>query len=313
MLCFQVIRCFMGAVDRPKPAMWITLAAIPVNTMLVYLLIYGDIGLPRLELFGAGLATTLVNSGTLLASLWFATKRRPFCDYHVLAHLWRFDWPLMRQLIVIGTPISIASLFGSGLYSAAALLAGRISTSALCAHQIAATLYMISFGISTAATVRVGHAVGCNDGPGIKRAGGVTMLFGAVIVAILALAVIAARFEIAQFFLGNVVTGRDETIRQAAKLLSIGAIFFVSEAVQTIAAGSLRGLKDTRVPLLFAGISYWLIGFSLSYVLSSKVGLDAIGIWIGLLVGATVQAGLLVLRFQQLANRLAVQSQYLST
>lgn len=204
MLCFQVIRCFMGAITNRNRAMWITLAAIPVNTMLVYLLIYGDLGLPRLELFGAGLATTLVNSGTLLTSLWFTTKRRPFCDYDVLAHLWRFDWPLMRQLIVIGTPIPIASLFGSGLYSAAALLAGRISTSALCAHQIAfqiaATLYMISFGISAAATVRVAHAVGCNDGPGIKRAGGVTMLFGAAIVAILALAVIAARFEIAQFF-----------------------------------------------------------------------------------------------------------------
>lgn len=306
-LCFQVIRGFMGAVNRQEPVLWTTLAAIPLNALLVYLLIYGGLGLPRLELFGAGLAATLVNSGTFLACLWFATKRRPFRDYHVLAHLWRFDWPWMRQLIVVGTPISIASLFVCGLYSAAALLAGRMSTSALCAHQIAfqvaATLFMISFGISTAAAVRVGYAVGRNDGPGIKRASRVTMLLGVVIVAILTLAVITARFEIAEFFLGKSASDADATIEQAAKLLSIGPIFFISDTVQSIAAGSLRGLKDTRVPLLFAGISYWLIGFSLSYALSLVVGLNTIGIWIGLSVGATVQAGLLVVRFQLLANR----------
>lgn len=315
-LCFQAIRGFMGAVNRPEPVLWTTIAAIPLNVLLVYLLIYGGFGLPRLELLGAGFATTLVNSAMFLAGLWFATKRRPFRDYHVLAQLWRFDWPLMGELIAVGTPISIASLFVCGLYSAAALLAGRISTSALCAHQIAfqvaATLFMISFGISTASAVRVGYAVGRNDGPGVKRASRVTMLLGVVIVAILTLVVITARFEIAEFFLGKSGSDADATVGEAAKLLSIGPIFFISDAVQSVAAGSLRGLKDTRVPLLFAGISYWLIGFSLSYALSLKIGLDATGIWIGLSIGATVQAALLVLRFHLLANRLALQIRVLA-
>lgn len=129
-LWFLVMRTFMGAVQRPEPILWMSLAVIPVNALLVYLLIYGKLGLPRLELFGASLASTLVNFATFLSSLYFAAVGRPFRDYHVLAHLWRFDWPLMRQLIMIGTPISIAFLMDEGIWFAA-LLIGMISTKAL--------------------------------------------------------------------------------------------------------------------------------------------------------------------------------------
>lgn len=309
-LSFLAIRNFMSAVNRPEPILWIMLAAIPVNALLVFLLIYGKLGLPRLELFGAGLATTLVNCATFLAGLCFAKMRSPFRDYHLLDHLWRFDWSLMRQLIVIGMPISIAFLMGYGLVSAAAILAGLISTSTLAAHQIAvqvsAILVMIPSGISMAAAVRVGHAVGRNDGRGVKRAGLVSMLFGVVIAVILTLAVVAARFEIAELFLGESAGDADATIGLAARVLLAGAGFFITDAVESIAAGSLRGLNDTRVPLLFAGIAYWLIGLSLSHVLGFKIHLGAVGIWIGLSIGTAVYASLLVLRFLLLANRLAL-------
>lgn len=308
-LWFLVMRSFMGAVQRPEPILWITLAAIPVNALLVYLLIYGKLGLPRLELFGAGFATTLVNLATFLAALCFAAVGRPFRDYHVLAFLWRFDWPLMRQLIVIATPISIAFLMDDGIWSAAALLIGMIGTRALAAHQIAfqvaAILFMIPSGISMAANVRVGHAVGRDDGPGVKQAGLVAILLGALIAAILTLGVIAARFEIAEFFLANET---DATIGLTTNLLLIGASCFVTTAMYSIALGGLRGLRDTRVPLLFATIGRWLIGFSLSYVLGLKVGLGAIGIWIGLSIGTTVYAALLVQRFRLLASKVALQS-----
>lgn len=162
-----------------------------------YLLIFGKFGLPRLELFGAGLATSLVNGGAFLTCLWFATMHRPFSDYHVLAHLWRFDWSLMRQLIVIGTPISIASFIEHGTFLSASLLAGLISTSALAAHQIAlqvtAILFTISFGISMQRPCALA-LVGRNDGPGIKRAGLTAMLLGVVIAAVLTVAGIAAHF-----------------------------------------------------------------------------------------------------------------------
>lgn len=278
---------------------------------------YGKFGLPRLELFGAALASTLVNCAMFLAGLWFATMRRPFRNYHVLADLWQFDWPFLRQLIVVETPISIASLMQYGVLSAAALLAGLISTSALAAHQIALQISvitsMIAFGSSMAAAVRVGHAVGRNDDPdththGIKRASLVAMLLGTVIAALLTVAVIVARFEIAELFLDKSVGDADATIGLTAELLMVAASRFVTDAAQSIAARGLRGLKDTRVPLLFVGIAYWLIGFSLGYVLGLKIGLGATAIWIGLSIGTTIYAGLLVLRFQFLASRRALRA-----
>ncbi len=307
-LWFIALRGFMGAVNKPEPVLWITLAAIPANALLAYLLIYGEFGLPRLGLFGAGLATTLVNVSTFVAGMWFATRRKPFADYHVLTRLWRIDWDLMRQLIAIGAPISIATLMEYGLFSAAALLMGRISTTAIAAHQIAlqvtAILFMIPYGISMAATVRVGHAVGRNDAAGVRRAGHVAMLIGIVMAAILTLVVIATRFGIARLFLGEGLTNADVTIELAATLLLIGATFFVTDGLQTIAAGALRGMKDTRVPLLFAAIGYWGIGFTVACWLGFRTQLGPVGVWIGLSAGTAVFAALLLMRFQLLVRRL---------
>jgi MATE family multidrug resistance protein len=305
-LAFLAIRGFMGAVNRPEPGLWITLAAIPANALLVYLLIHGGMGLPRLELFGAGLATTLINFGMLLAALWFATSRLPFRKYHVLGRIWRIDWPLMRQLVVIGGPISLSFLLEYGLFGAAALLMGLISTTALAAHQvalqIAAILFMVPFGIGMAATVRVGHAVGRNDAPAIRRAGLVATLLGIVFMSVMTLAVILGRFAIARVFFGEAV--ESAVIELTAALLLVGATFFVADGIQGVAAGALRGLNDTRTPLLFAAISYWLVGFSAAYWLAFSTYLGAIGVWIGLSCGTAVYATLLMLRFRLLTRRL---------
>src|SRR6202163_2534518 len=307
-LWFLAIRGFMGAVNRPEPGLWITLAAIPANAVLVYLLIHGEKGLPRLGLFGAGLASTIVDFGMLLAGLWFAYRRRPFRKYYVLGHIWRIDWTLMRQLVVIGAPISVAFLMEYGLFAAAALLMGLIGTTALAAHQIAlqvtAILFMMPFGIGMAATVRVGHAVGRNDAAAVKRAGFTATLLGIVLVSTLTLAVILGRFAIARFFFGEAAAGAGATIELTATLLMVGATFFVADGIQTVAAGALRGLNDTRVPLLFAAISYWLIGFTAAYGLAFWTKFGAVGVWIGLSCGTAVYAILLILRFRLLARRL---------
>jgi MATE family multidrug resistance protein len=310
-LWFLAIRGFMSAVNRPAPILWITLVAIPANALLVYLLIHGEWGLPRLELFGAGLATAIVYSGSFLAGLWFATHRQPFRKYHVLGHIWRVDWSLMRQLFIVGVPISLAFLMEYGLFGAAALLMGLIGTSALAAHQITlqvtAILFMVPFGISMAATVRVGHAVGRNDPGAVKRAGFVAVMLGITLVSALTLAVIACRFAIAQLFFGEAADGAGDAIALTVTLLMIGATLFVADGVQTIAAGALRGMNDTRVPLLFAAISYWLIGFSTAAALGFRTPLGPAGVWIGLSCGTAVYATLLVLRFRLLANRLKLQ------
>jgi len=304
-LWFLSIRGFMSAINRPEPVLWITLAAIPANALLVYLLLYGEWGLPRLELFGAGLATSMINFAMFLAGLWFAARRRPFRKYHVLGHIWRIDWPLMRQLVMLGAPISISFLLEYRLFGAAGLLMGLISTTALAAHQIAlqiaAILFMVPFGIGMAATVRVGHAIGRRDAAAVRRAGFVATGLGIGFMSVMTLAVILGRFAIAQIFLGQAT---DAAAELTATLLLVGATFFIADGIQTIAAGSLRGMNDTRVPLLFATISYWLIGFTFACGLGFRTPLGAVGIWIGLSCGTLVYAALLLLRFRLLASRL---------
>jgi MATE family, multidrug efflux pump len=306
-LWFLAIRGFISAVNRPEPGLWITLGAIPANAVLVYLLIHGELGLPRLELFGAGLATTIINSGMFLVGLWFAYGRQPFRKYRVLGRIWRIDWRLMRRLVAIGAPISMAFLLEYGLFAAASLLMGLISTTALAAHQIAlqiaAILFMVPFGIGMAATVRVGHAVGRGDAPAVKRAGFVATGLGILFMSAMTLVVILGRFLIARLFLGE---GGESggVIELTATLLMVGATFFVADGIQTVAAGALRGMNDTRLPLLFAAISYWLIGFTMAYGLAFWTGLGAVGIWIGLSCGTAVYAILLILRFRLLASRI---------
>ncbi|MGJ5204181.1 MATE family efflux transporter [Bradyrhizobium sp. HKCCYLR20261] len=306
MLWFLALRSFMGAVNRPEPVLGITLAAIPLNALLVYPLLYGAWGFPQLGLTGVGLATSTVNLATFLAGLWFAVFRPPFRDYRVLARLGQIDWRLLRQLLIIGAPISLSFLLEYGLFSAAAILMGLISTPALAAHQIAlqitAILFMVPFGISMAATVRVGHAAGRNDAQGVRRAGLMALLLGLALALLFTLGIILARFELVQLFLGSGVADVGATVALAATLLLVGTTFFITDALQTIAVGALRGIKDTRVPLLLAVLGYWLIGFPASYGLGLHTSLGAIGIWIGLSLGTSIYAALLVLRFLRLSR-----------
>ena len=307
-LSFIALRGFMGAVNRPQPPLWITFAAIPGNAVLVYLLIHGLLGLPKLGLLGAGLATTLVNFGTFFAALAIAAFRKPFSDYHPLVRLWRVDWPLMRELLMIGAPISFALLMEYGMFSSAALLMGLISTTALAAHQVAlqvtAVLFMIPLGIGMAATVRVGHAFGRNEPAPVKRAGLVATLLGIALVTALTLAIVIGRYALARLFFGGGETSSN-TIELTATLLLVGSTFFIADGLQTIMGGALRGLNDTRMTLVFAIIGYWCVGFPTAWLLAFNVHLGAVGVWIGLSVGTFVYAGLLILRFQRLARRLS--------
>ena len=139
------IRGFMGSVNRPQPGLWIMLAAIPLNGLMSYALIYGAFGLPRLELFGAGLGTSLVNCAMCVASMVVVGKMRPFRKFRVFGHVFRPDWALMRELIVVGAPISIAFALEYGLFGSAALLMGLISPVAVTAHQIALNVAAVLF------------------------------------------------------------------------------------------------------------------------------------------------------------------------
>ncbi len=304
--CFIALRNFMGAVDRPQPALWVTLAAIPMNGLLAYALIHGAFGLPRLGLLGAGLATTLVNLAMCAGAIWVCCTCRPFKKYRVLGGFWRPDWELMRKLAAIGFPISGALMLEWGLFSSAALLVGWIGTTALAAHQIAlqvaTILFMVPWGISLAATVRVGQAVGRRDALAMRRAGFCAIALAGVAMAAMTAAVVAFRYEIPLLFLGGGASAHAATVRLCATLLLVGASFFVVDAVQGVAAGALRGLNDTRVPMLFAAVSFWLIGFTSAYELGLRTALGAVGVWIGFSIAVATFATLLVWRFHRLTK-----------
>jgi MATE family multidrug resistance protein len=304
---FMVVRNFMGAVNRPEPALWITLAAIPANAGLAWVLMFGGFGLPALDVLGAGLATTLVNLGMCAAALVVCSTQRPFRKYHVLGRFWRPDWPLAGKLAAVGAPITGAFLLEFGAFSAAALFMGLISTVALAAHQIAlqvaAIVFMVPFGISLAATVRVGHAVGRRDMPAVRRAGFAACGLGLVFMGVMTVVVALTRHVIPLAFLGGDAASAPETRALAAVLLALATSFFLADGLQTIAAGALRGLNDTRVPLVFAGIAFWPIGMLTGYLLAFDAGVGAPGVWIGLSLGLIVQAILLVGRFQVLTRR----------
>jgi MATE family multidrug resistance protein len=302
---FIVLRNFMSAVNRPEPALWITLAAIPVNGVVCWALIYGELGLPALDLLGAGLATTIVNVAMCIAAVWFAYWRHPFKKYRVLGGFWRLDWVLMGRLLVVGLPISGAFLVEFGLFAGAALLMGHIGTVALAAHaialQTAAILYMVPFGISLAATVRVGHAVGRRDAAATRRAGFAAVGLAAAFMAAMTLMVVLARHAVPVLFLGSGAAAA-ETVALAATLLVLGATFSITDGVQSVAAGALRGLNDTSVPFAIAVFSFWAIGFATSYALGFPLGLGAVGIWTGLSIGTGAFALLLLWRFQALTR-----------
>jgi len=305
---FIALRNFMSAVNRPEPALWITLAAIPINAGLAYALIYGAFGAPRLGILGAGVATTLVNIAMCAAAVWFAYARHPFRKYRVLGRFWRPDWSLFRQLMAVGTPISGSFLLEFGLFAAASLLMGRIGPEALAAHaialQTAAILFMVPFGISLAATVRVGQAAGRRDAAGTRRAGVSAAGLAALFMAAMTLVVVVLRHAVPQLFLGTEAEAPtpSATVTLAATLLAVGATFFLTDGIQTVVAGALRGLNDTRVPLLIAAFSYWGAGFGASYGLAFGLDLGAVGVWIGLSVGTTVFALLLAWRFHALTR-----------
>jgi MATE family multidrug resistance protein len=303
---FMVLRNFMGAVNRPEPALWITVAAIPLNAILGYALIHGTFGAPRLDILGAGVATTLVNLAMCAAAVWLAYARRPFRKYQVLGRFWRPDWVLFRQLLAVGAPISGAFLLEFGLFAVAALMMGRIGSEALAAHaialQTAAVLYMVPFGISLAATVRVGQAAGRRDAPATRRAGCAAFALAIGFMAAMTLVVVVFRHAVPGLFLGAEPGAAADTVALAATLLALGSTFFVTDGIQTVAAGALRGLNDTRVPLAIAALSYWGAGFAASYGLAFALDLGAVGVWIGLSTGTTVFALLLLWRFQILTR-----------
>jgi multidrug resistance protein, MATE family len=302
-----VLRNFVSALNRPRSALWVMLIGIPLNALFVYAFVFGRLGMPEMGIAGAGLATTLVQIAMVAVQLAIAVWGKPFREYRILARVWRADWQKLGAIFALGTPIFVSFLLEAGVFIAAVVLMGWLGTVPLAAHQIAVQIasitFMVPFGIAQAATVRVGHAVGRGDAAAVRRAGWVAIALGTAFMAAMAVLLYATRFDLPALFLDSDKGEGPEVVALAASLLIFAALFQMADGAQAIAMGSLRGMNDVRMPMLLGAVSYWVIGFTLAYVLGFHAGLGATGIWVGLSVGLGCAAVLLGTRFRRLSKR----------
>ncbi len=257
--------------------------------------------LPRLELVGAGIATTFSSTimfGGLALVVLFDRK---FRRYRLFGRFWRADWPRFRQLWRLGLPIAATLVFEVTIFNAAVFLMGLISAAAIAAHsiaiQIASVAFMVPLGFGQAATVRVGRAYGARDADGIARAGWTAYALGVGFMTVTAALMLFAPHLLIGGFLDLSDPDNAAVVRLAVTFLAFAALFQVADGAQVVGAGMLRGLHDTRMPMIFAAVGYWGIGFPLGVLLAFPLGMQGVGVWIGLAAGLAVVAVLMAVRW----------------
>lgn len=306
-IAFAVLRNFVSALGRPMPALWVMLSGVPLNAVLDYGLIFGHLGLPRLELVGAGMATTAVNGALFLSLLAIALFRRPFSRYAILGRLWRPDWGQFRQIFRIGLPIAVTSLVETGFFIGAVFVIGHFGADAIAAHMIAMQLphitFMVPMGLAQAATVRVGHAVGRGDAEGAYRAGRMAMAVAFGFMTVMSAVVLIVPEAFAAIFVDPARPDSAAVLALAVSFLFFAAFFQVADGLQEVATGALRGLNDTVVPLAIAAFSYWGLGLAVGLGLAFGTGLRGAGLWLGFVFGLSCAAVLLIRRFRHFAGR----------
>ena len=239
----------------------------------------------------------------------YVVMQRQLRRYTLLVRWWRPDWPTLREVFRIGLPVGAGILAEAGLFAATAPMMGLIGTTQLAAHaiamQYAAVAFMVPLGVSQAATIRVGLAAGARDPIGVGRAGWVALSAGAVFTTMTALLFWLAPWPLVDLFLDLSEPANVLVASTAVSLLAYAALFQLFDGTQVIGAATLRGLKDTRTPMLQAVFGYWVVGFSSCVLLAFPLGLGADGVWIGLALGLAVVATLFLLRFHR-RERLAL-------
>ena len=299
-LLFQAMRNFVAALERPGWVLAISLGAIPMNALLSYGLIFGKFGLPEWGIFGGGLGSSIVWAAQVLLLAIVIVTDRQFRRFHLFGRFWKPDWPRYRKLWRLGFPIGLAMGFEGGVFSAAAYLMGLIDAESVAAHavalQIAALSFMVPWGLSQAATVRVGRHLGEGDKAGIARAGWTAWTLGVGFMALMAIVIWSIPRELITLFLDDTPENA-RVIALGVSFLAIAAIFQVVDGAQVVGAGMLRGLHDARVPMIFTFVGYWGIGIGIGAWLAFREGWQGQGIWTGLAVGLAIVAVLMIWRW----------------
>ncbi|NYT35393.1 MATE family efflux transporter [Allopusillimonas soli] len=300
-LGYLVLRSFVSALERPRSALFAAFAGILFNVFANWVLIYGNLGFPALGLIGAGIASASATFALLLIMSIIVQVEPGLRRYRVFSELWRSDWPRLRAFWRLGLPIAITTAFEVTIFNAAAFLIGWLGAVALAAHsiaiQIASVSFMVPYGIAQAATVRVGLALGAGNRNAISRAGWTAFALGTGFMAMSAVVMITAPRLLIGLFLDLADPVNAPVVVTASALLAVAALFQVVDAGQVLGAGMLRGLHDTRIPMIYAGLGYWGVGLPSGAALAFWAGWGSVGIWCGLAIGLSVVAVLMTHRW----------------
>ncbi|MDO5529464.1 MAG: MATE family efflux transporter [Paracoccus sp. (in: a-proteobacteria)] len=300
-LWMMVLNSYLAAMERTQVILWITVAGIPLNILFNWCLIFGNWGFPELGVQGAAIASvstqTLGMAAILAYALWLPEARR----FNLMQRFWKPDWHAFRAIFALGMPVGLTLVAEVGMFVGANLMMGWIGTLELGAHgialQIASVTFMVQLGLANAATIRVGQMVARDDGAGMRDAAA-TVLSLSLIFALLSVAL----FLLAPRTLIGLYLDFSQPEAAAVMALAVGflvwaALFQLTDALQVVGLGLLRGAQDTRVPMWLAAISYWLIGLPAGYVLAFPLGMGGAGLWLGLVIGLSVASVLMLRRF----------------
>ncbi|MFO7446780.1 MAG: MATE family efflux transporter [Ignavibacteriaceae bacterium] len=297
-MLFHTYKQFIEGFSVMRPAMVVTLTANIVNAFTNWVLIYGNLGFPALGLDGAGWATFASRCFLGVSLMIYVMKNRAFKQYDVSFKFSLINFPVIKKILALGLPSGFQLFFEVGAFSFAVIMVGWLGTEQLAAHQIALNLASISFmsalGISAAGSIRVGNAVGMKSILETRRAGFSAILSSAGIMTCFGIV-----FIILRRFLPSLYIDDKAVISLASSLLVITALFQISDGVQAVGIGILRGLTDVKAPTLITFVSYWILALPIGYLLGFKFNMGVVGVWAGLLIGLTSSAVLLTLRFNK--------------
>ncbi len=312
LIVFQGFKQFSDGLSMTKYPMYATLLGNLVNIGLNYLLIFGKFGFPELGIVGAAYGT-LASRIIMLGYLWFLLKQNHVSQHYVSQiKLFVLQKTILKKILNLGMPSAMQMFFEVAIFTAAIWLSGLLGKNPQAANQIALNLasmtFMVAMGLSVAAMIRVGNQKGLKQYKELRRIAFSIFLFGFLFAVSFALLFLVFHKQLPKLYLdhNDVINALDnkEVLEIASKLLLVAAVFQISDSIQVVFLGALRGLQDVKIPMLFIFIAYWVVGFPVSWFLGKADVYGSIGIWIGLLSGLTVAAILLYIRFNYLTKRL---------
>ncbi|WP_339624574.1 MATE family efflux transporter [uncultured Winogradskyella sp.] len=312
LIIFQAFKQFSDGLSLTKYPMYATIVANVLNIIINYILIFGKFGFPEMGIVGAAVGTLVSRFVMLFYLWWLLAKREKSKPYVTQIKFFKLKKQALQKLTNLGLPSALQMFFEVGIFTSAIWLSGTLGANAQAANQIALNLssmtFMVAMGLSVAAMIRVGNQKGLKDFKALKRIAESIFLVGFVFAVVFALVFVIFNTMLPDLYVDlddpNNAVDTAEVVKIAATLLLAAAVFQISDSLQVITLGALRGLQDVKIPTVITFISYWIIGFPISYFLGKEEAYGSLGIWLGLLAGLTVAAVLLYMRFNYLTKKL---------